>query len=81
MVGAKTFPRQGPHQHKRVRVKFGDADETFDGMVVRHDAGPSGVVVVLLTDGRAILGSECAYTVIPDPPRLNERPRRPGRRG
>lgn len=61
------FPRQGPHQFLRAKVAFHfDMAHLLDGVIVRADAEEPFVTVIMLADGRPVLGTECMYQPIPD---------------
>lgn len=61
------FPKQGPYQFMRAEVIFHfDTDHRSFGTIIRDDAEAPHVLVIALTDGRVVLGTECQYRPIPD---------------
>jgi hypothetical protein len=63
------FPKQGQNHFLRAKVAFHfDISHQFDGVILRDDAEDPYVLVIALTDGRVVLGTECQYQPIPDDP-------------
>jgi hypothetical protein len=61
------FPKQGQNHFLRAKVAFHfDISHQFDGVILRDDAEDPYVLVIALTDGRVVLGTECQYQPIPD---------------
>ena len=57
------FPKQGQHLGKRVRVCFHYGSKAVGGVVIRDDIEEPWLTVILLSDKRAILSTECQYTL------------------
>jgi hypothetical protein len=65
-IGFDRFPKQGYLKGQTVRVCFGyDTSRTIEGTVIRDDAEEPGRMIILLDDGRTVLGTECQYSLRP----------------
>lgn len=63
-ISATSWPKQGGHLGKRVRVCFHfDTSHTFPGTIVRDDAEEPWVTIISLDIGRVVLATECQYAV------------------
>lgn len=64
-ITAETFPKQGYHLGKKVRVCFHhDTTKEIDGEVVRDDMEQPYLTVIRLDDGRHVLATECQYQTL-----------------
>jgi len=60
-----TFPAQGSHLAKKVKVCFNyDTSETIFGKIIRDDAVAPFLTIIELNDGRIVLATECQFSVI-----------------
>lgn len=64
-VGANKFPLQSMDNGKRVLVRFWDDKvNEYKGTLVRSDRGEPWITIIKLDDGRYVMDTECAYSVI-----------------
>ena len=65
-ITATSFPRQGSHLGKRVKVCFHyDTSQWIFGVVVRDDVEDPGITIIRLDDERPpVLGTECQYSIV-----------------
>lgn len=63
-VNADKYPKQGAFLGKRVKVCFNyDTSRQFPGVVIRDDMTEPGLCIISLDDGRALLATECQYSL------------------
>lgn len=61
-ITLSTFPRQGSFLGKDVKVYFHyDTSTSIPGTVIRDDAEDPFRTIILLSDGRVILATECQF--------------------
>ena len=67
-IDSEHFPKQGTHLNRLVEVTFnreaGWEQWTIGGKIVRDDVEGEYLTIILLDDGRVIMGTECTYHFI-----------------
>lgn len=59
------FPQQGSYKGAMVKVHFHyDTSRYYYGTIIRDDMEDPGVTIILLTNGTAVLGTECQYSIV-----------------
>ncbi len=61
--GMWQLPKQGRYVGYRTKVCFNyDTSRTLRGTILRDDVTEPGHTVILLDDGRVVMGTECQYS-------------------
>jgi len=56
------FPKQSSHLLKKVNVCFDyDTKNSISGVIVRDDVEDPYLLIIMLTDGRYVMSTECQY--------------------
>jgi hypothetical protein len=63
-ISSDSWPKQGSHLGKRVRVCFNyDTSRCVMGTVVRDDNEAPWLTVISLDSGKVVLATECQYSL------------------
>jgi hypothetical protein len=66
-INYEKFPKQGTHLHKIVKVCFHyDTSKIVTGVIVRDDVEEPGITIIMLDNGKYVLGGECHYQLVGD---------------
>ena len=64
-INADTYPEQGTFVGRRVKVCYEyDTSRMVEGVILRDDKTEPGLLIIHTDDGRALLGTECMYSLI-----------------
>jgi hypothetical protein len=65
-ISYNTFPQQSNHVGDKVLVCFHyDIAHCIEGTIVRSDIGEPYRTIIMLSDGRVVLATECHYSLPP----------------